>query len=213
LELQLFVAEITASLWLLEPLPWLEVDDYDPYLVSSKAKMFERRDTPRPSATGTHAPDFITHLAYASIALPVLFLIVAGIWIIIRFGSSNVSPADLTLSGPLEGEDGDLDDLLLEGEEEKEKARDTVGGSRRIGAMQPLLESDEDDDRDDAPLPTAKIRPTRQSKQSRSPRSSTEKSKDAEPTASAAKWKLKSGYSTTTISSSAPAATSRKSKR
>ncbi|KAK0534075.1 hypothetical protein OC835_002800 [Tilletia horrida] len=117
--------------------------------------MFERRDGP--AAPGTHAPDFITPLAYASLAIPVLFLVVAGFWIALRFGSSNLNPADMDMHSP-EDEEDDGEDEEQQAERNHGDEKEGSGGARadrrrmqRTGAdgtMQPLLEDDDEDEDD-----------------------------------------------------------------
>ncbi|CAD6890930.1 unnamed protein product [Tilletia controversa] len=164
--------------------------------------MFGKRDTSALPTPGTHAPDFIKPLAYASLAIPVIFLIIAGFWIALRFGSSNINPADVDMNTPEDEEDDDDEE---QGEKEGEEK---VAGRRRgdgDGQMQPLLEDDEDDDEG-----VYEVRPNGTAP---SPTQTGRKSGDAadqpQPAAEAAssdsqarsnKWKIQPGFSTTTKS-------------
>ncbi|KAE8232721.1 hypothetical protein CF326_g2240 [Tilletia indica] len=174
--------------------------------------MFERRDTSASPTPGTHAPDFIKPLAYASLAIPILFLVVAGIWIALRFGSSNLNPADVDMNSPEDEEDDD-DDEDEEGEKEGEGGEKLAGSSGRgrrtggDGQMQPLLEDDEDDDdegeedsRADQPQTT-----TSSASAGGRKRNSVEKDGEDQETAAAStpasKWKIQPGFSSTVLSS------------
>ncbi|KAK0546061.1 hypothetical protein OC845_004800 [Tilletia horrida] len=157
--------------------------------------MFERRDPSKLPTPGTHAPDFITPLAWASLIIPVIFLVLAGIWIAVRFGRSNLNPADMDLNTQEGDDEYDDDDEDEDGEKESSALGSTDHNEKRstrssfksaaAGAdaqLQPLLERDEDEEQQEDDAKPASSRQLRKAANTDTPSS---------------QWKLRPGYSST----------------